>query len=238
MFFSRGRVRGVICKLCSSNVDEDTTSRLWLQLQQNTVVLRLSVSHSNIMQPRTTLTDKAHPYSISFHKGTGRKKEKPGSYICCQNHKLIADIENDIMDPVMQCTTLPSHSGFSQQKLVSFVMKIHTLSIDISLRDSVTPRVIRNISMMFARTFPGGGWYTLVFTMTNGNPSVSSKQHCGKSISLTEAEEVEAARKVHATHARIVTETVPKLDRRRPSGKVTSDPSKKLKSVISLNPKE
>ncbi|GKB89373.1 retrovirus-related pol polyprotein from transposon TNT 1-94 [Tanacetum coccineum] len=30
--FSRGRVRGVICKLCSSNVDEDTASRLWLQL--------------------------------------------------------------------------------------------------------------------------------------------------------------------------------------------------------------
>ncbi|GJT33678.1 retrovirus-related pol polyprotein from transposon TNT 1-94 [Tanacetum coccineum] len=52
-----------ICKLCSSNVDEDTTSRLWLQLQQNTVVLRLSVSHSNLTQPRTTFTDKAHPYS-------------------------------------------------------------------------------------------------------------------------------------------------------------------------------
>ncbi|GJS27495.1 retrovirus-related pol polyprotein from transposon TNT 1-94 [Tanacetum coccineum] len=34
---------------------------------------------------------------------------------------LIADIENDIMDPVMQCTTLTSHSGFSQKKLVSFV---------------------------------------------------------------------------------------------------------------------
>ncbi|GJR79036.1 hypothetical protein Tco_0149821 [Tanacetum coccineum] len=62
-------------------------------------------------------------------------RQKPGQYICCQNHKLIADIENDIMDPVMQCTTLPSHSGFSQQKLVSFVTEIHTLSIDISLRD-------------------------------------------------------------------------------------------------------
>ncbi|GKD55767.1 retrovirus-related pol polyprotein from transposon TNT 1-94, partial [Tanacetum coccineum] len=35
----QSEVRGVICKLCSSNVDEDTTSRLWLQLQQNTVVL-------------------------------------------------------------------------------------------------------------------------------------------------------------------------------------------------------
>ncbi|GJZ71724.1 hypothetical protein Tco_0635575 [Tanacetum coccineum] len=64
-----------------------------------------------------------------------RLRQKPGQYICCQNHKLIADIENDIMDPVMQYTTLPSHSGFSQQKLVSFVTEIHTLSIDISLRD-------------------------------------------------------------------------------------------------------
>ncbi|GJR79666.1 hypothetical protein Tco_0150451 [Tanacetum coccineum] len=62
-------------------------------------------------------------------------RQKPGQYICCQNHMLIADIENDIMDPVMQCTTLPSHSGFSQQKLISFVMEIHTLSIDISFRD-------------------------------------------------------------------------------------------------------
>ncbi|GJZ32603.1 hypothetical protein Tco_0578039, partial [Tanacetum coccineum] len=65
-------------------------------------------------------------------------RQKPGQYICCQNYKLIADIENDIMDPVMQCTTLPSHSGFSQQKLVSFVTEIHTLSIDISLRDLYT----------------------------------------------------------------------------------------------------
>ncbi|GKE27371.1 hypothetical protein Tco_1442755, partial [Tanacetum coccineum] len=38
----------------------------------------------------------------------------------------------------------------------------------------------------------------------------------GKSISITKAKE-EAARKVHATHARIVTETVPKPTRRKPS---------------------
>ncbi|GJT10225.1 hypothetical protein Tco_0857267 [Tanacetum coccineum] len=43
---------------------------------------------------------------------------------------LITDIEDDIMDPVMQCTTLPSHLSFSQQKLVSFVTEIHTTSID------------------------------------------------------------------------------------------------------------
>ncbi|GKB09859.1 hypothetical protein Tco_0843782 [Tanacetum coccineum] len=38
---------------------------------------------------------------------------------------MIVDIEDDIMDPVMQCTTLPSHSSFSQKKLVSFVTEIH-----------------------------------------------------------------------------------------------------------------
>ncbi|GJV19119.1 hypothetical protein Tco_1368139 [Tanacetum coccineum] len=43
---------------------------------------------------------------------------------------LIADIEDDIIDPVMQCTTLPSHSGFSQKKLVSFVTEIHSTTID------------------------------------------------------------------------------------------------------------
>ncbi|GJS24634.1 retrovirus-related pol polyprotein from transposon TNT 1-94 [Tanacetum coccineum] len=73
--FSRGRVRGLL-QVVSSNVDEDTTSKrgggggLWLQLQQNTVVLRLSVSHSNHMQPHAAFKDKAHPYSVSLHKGT------------------------------------------------------------------------------------------------------------------------------------------------------------------------
>ncbi|GJU68402.1 reverse transcriptase domain-containing protein [Tanacetum coccineum] len=51
---------------------------------------------------------------------------------------LIADIEDDIMDLVTQCTTLPGHSGFSQQKLVSFVnglkernkAKMRKISID------------------------------------------------------------------------------------------------------------
>ncbi|GJU27647.1 hypothetical protein Tco_1166268 [Tanacetum coccineum] len=81
-------------------------------------------------------------HQIAMLRTTGSKERSPphnlrqklGQYICCQNHKLIVDIENDIMDPVMQCTTLPSHSGFSQQKLVSFVTEIHTLSIDISFR--------------------------------------------------------------------------------------------------------
>nr|GFC71728.1 Gag-Pol polyprotein [Tanacetum cinerariifolium] len=60
-----------ICKLCSSHVDEYTTLRLWLHLQQNIIVLRLSVSHSNLMQPCTALLYQAHPYSVSLHKGTG-----------------------------------------------------------------------------------------------------------------------------------------------------------------------
>ncbi|GKD89017.1 hypothetical protein Tco_1364524, partial [Tanacetum coccineum] len=60
----------------------------------------------------------------------------------------------------------------------------------------------------------------------------------GKSISKIKAEEAEAAMQVHATHARIVNESVPKLTRRRKLGKVTSDPPKKLKGVPSLTPEE
>nr|GEU94863.1 hypothetical protein [Tanacetum cinerariifolium] len=60
----------------------------------------------------------------------------------------------------------------------------------------------------------------------------------GKSISKTEAKEPEAARQVHHSHARIVTESVPEPTKRRKSGKVTSDPPTKLKGVPSLTPEE
>nr|GEV99089.1 reverse transcriptase domain-containing protein [Tanacetum cinerariifolium] len=64
-----------------------------------------------------------------------------------------------------------------------------------------------------------------------------------KSISIIKAEEEEAARQVHATHSRIVTECVPEPVRRRPLGidfrdtsqvskKVSSDPSQKFKGRI------
>ncbi|GJT50797.1 hypothetical protein Tco_0976954 [Tanacetum coccineum] len=71
----------------------------------------------------------------------------------------------------------------------------------------------------------------------------------GKSISLTKAAEEEAARQVHATHARIVIEFVPKDARRRPSGiafrdtssvtkKMSPNLSNKLSGVQTLTPEE
>ncbi|GKB68277.1 hypothetical protein Tco_0929689 [Tanacetum coccineum] len=71
----------------------------------------------------------------------------------------------------------------------------------------------------------------------------------GKSISLIEAAAEEAARQVHATHERIVTESNPETARIRPSGiafrdtssvskKMSPDPSQKLKGVQTLTPKE
>nr|GEX60229.1 hypothetical protein [Tanacetum cinerariifolium] len=60
----------------------------------------------------------------------------------------------------------------------------------------------------------------------------------GKSISQTKAEEAEAAKKVYATHARIVTEFVLEPTRTRKSSKVTSNPPKKLKGIPSLTPGE
>ncbi|GJT05273.1 hypothetical protein Tco_0839735 [Tanacetum coccineum] len=68
----------------------------------------------------------------------------------------------------------------------------------------------------------------------------------GKSISLAEAKEEAAAREVHDTHARIVTESVPEpartirqssiafRDTSSVSKKRTSDTSQKLKGIQSL----
>ncbi|GKC17794.1 hypothetical protein Tco_1014576 [Tanacetum coccineum] len=59
-------------------------------------------------------------------------------------------------------------------------------------------------------------------SIKEGSPfdSTDHATKLAKSISKTEAEEAEAARKVHATHTRIVTEHVPESIRRRKSGKV------------------
>ncbi|GKE30395.1 hypothetical protein Tco_1445779 [Tanacetum coccineum] len=60
----------------------------------------------------------------------------------------------------------------------------------------------------------------------------------GKSISLTEAEEEAAARQVHATHARIISESIPKHTRRRRSNIAISKTTQKLKGIQSISPAE
>ncbi|GJU39645.1 hypothetical protein Tco_1192602 [Tanacetum coccineum] len=60
----------------------------------------------------------------------------------------------------------------------------------------------------------------------------------GKSISLTEAEEEAAARQVHATHARIVSESIPEPARRRQSDITISKTTQKLKGIQTLIPAE
>nr|GEU39632.1 putative mitochondrial protein [Tanacetum cinerariifolium] len=88
-----------------------------------------------------------------------------------------------------------------------------------------------------------------IFAAENIVPDLDVTLELSKSIRLTKAAEKEAARQVHATHARIVTKSVPEPARRRPSGiairdtpqvskKVFSNPSQKLKGVQSLTPEE
>ncbi|GJU46316.1 retrovirus-related pol polyprotein from transposon TNT 1-94 [Tanacetum coccineum] len=62
-------------------------------------------------------------------------RQKPGQYICCQNHKLIADIENDIMDPVMQCTTSQPFGFLVNKTWLNLSRRYTSYPIDISLRD-------------------------------------------------------------------------------------------------------
>ncbi|GJT91758.1 hypothetical protein Tco_1080603 [Tanacetum coccineum] len=60
----------------------------------------------------------------------------------------------------------------------------------------------------------------------------------GKSISSTEAKEEAAARQVHATHVRIVSESVPEPARRRRSDIAVSETTQKLKGIQTLTPAE
>ncbi|GKE46837.1 hypothetical protein Tco_1478095, partial [Tanacetum coccineum] len=54
----------------------------------------------------------------------------------------------------------------------------------------------------------------------------------GKPMSLTEATKEEAARQVHATHERIVIESVPEPARRRPSEQLVADTMQALKESM------
>nr|GEV90220.1 hypothetical protein [Tanacetum cinerariifolium] len=74
-----------------------------------------------------------------------------------------------------------------------------------------------------------------IFVATNIilNPVVTLE--LGKSISLTKTVEKEAIRQVHATHARIVTESVPEPARRRPSEQLDADTLRALKESKKTN---
>ncbi|GJR45226.1 retrovirus-related pol polyprotein from transposon TNT 1-94 [Tanacetum coccineum] len=87
-------------------------------------------------------------------------RQKPGQYICCQNHKLIADIENDIMDPVAICSSLrvlkPNALIESRAKRSIKISLGHipfqTL-VEHHQVHKLLSRVLRNIIVIFARTF-------------------------------------------------------------------------------------
>ncbi|GJX33707.1 hypothetical protein Tco_0245264 [Tanacetum coccineum] len=74
--------------------------------------------------------------------------------------------------------------------------------------------------------------------MTQLVPELQISFGLGKSISLTEAEEEAAARQVHATHARIVSESILEPARRRQSNIVISETTQKLKGIQTLSPTE
>ncbi|GJU01295.1 hypothetical protein Tco_1111633 [Tanacetum coccineum] len=105
------------------------TSRLWLQLQQNTVVLRFSVSHSNFMQPRAALPYQAHPYS-----GDASKIELTLE----QSQQGVSnDVLTDIMEPSDAMHNLFQPFGVSLKRNLSHLAHgdSHGTSIDFSFTE-------------------------------------------------------------------------------------------------------
>nr|GEW16709.1 hypothetical protein [Tanacetum cinerariifolium] len=91
--------------------------------------------------------------------------------------------------------------------------RTHVTDVDVSeefepelaRKRTTSKRKVKKIVTIFAKD-----------NIITENPNIALE--LGKSISITEAKKEEAVRKVHATHARIVTETFPEPTRRKPSG--------------------
>ncbi|GJT17846.1 hypothetical protein Tco_0876552 [Tanacetum coccineum] len=65
-------------------------------------------------------------------------RRETDQYICCQNHKLIADIENDIMDPVAICSSLrvlkPTNALIeSKQRSIQILVRTHSFQTLVEL---------------------------------------------------------------------------------------------------------
>ncbi|GJV44256.1 retrovirus-related pol polyprotein from transposon TNT 1-94 [Tanacetum coccineum] len=131
----------------------------------------------------------------------------------------------------------------SHQMFIKYSTNIPVADVDVSEESDSEPARKRTASRRVIKK------KVTISIADNIIPDPDVALELGKSISLTEATEEEASRKVHATHARIVTKSVPEPARRRPSGiafrdtswvskKVSSDPSQKLKGVHSLTPEE
>ncbi|GKA34076.1 retrovirus-related pol polyprotein from transposon TNT 1-94 [Tanacetum coccineum] len=104
--------------------NEDTASRLWLQLQQNTLVLRLSVNHSNLMQPLYNIHRTKHiPTLFVYHfikEQTNRK------------HKVVRLEINPMIQPE------PEDLPKDNPKLEIAVLSMSMLVKDIRSQDAKT----------------------------------------------------------------------------------------------------
>ncbi|GJT83522.1 hypothetical protein Tco_1057864 [Tanacetum coccineum] len=108
----------------------------------------------------------------------------------------------------------------------------HMADVDISEESEPKPAKKKTTSRRVVKK------KVIISAKDNIIPDLDVALELGKSISQTEAEEAEAAKKVYATQARIMTKPVPEPARRRKSGKVAFDPLKKLKCVPSLTLEE
>ncbi|GJX00509.1 hypothetical protein Tco_0184422 [Tanacetum coccineum] len=120
--------------------------------------------------------------------------------------------------------------------------------VDVSEESDSEPAIMKTASRRVVKK------KVTIFIVDNIIPDPAIALELGKSTSLSEAVEEEAARQVHATYARIVTESEPKPAKKRTGSRTTSDvviqdtPSAlkpkpttsklKLKSAQSLTPEE
>ncbi|GJT83166.1 hypothetical protein Tco_1057508 [Tanacetum coccineum] len=200
--------------------------------ESNAICLRRTIDCSNIM------------YICQSFKGKTRSlvtKKTDISYVRSSRNSNLMNIHQMTLDH--SSSSLGPHC---------LMMSVH-ISSGLVLHLDVGIHCISKFPSIYIQLF----WNTLTHDAKTGRsllhdnivPKPDLALELGKSISLTEAEEEAVAREVHATHARIVSESEPEPTQRRQSGiafrdsfivskKRSSDSSKKLKGIQTLTPAE
>ncbi|GKC42293.1 hypothetical protein Tco_1060015 [Tanacetum coccineum] len=236
-------------KISSTNVRLETT----MQQKVETFQVIIDVIKHSTRFKAFTITAKVPEIFMQHFWYTIKKVKDSESYeFLLANKKCIVDAEvfRKIMDICLRVEgeefTLKSRGKGSQGKKT-----IDTPVVDVDVSEESKPEPAKKRRTASRRVVKKKD---TISTADNIIPDPDVALELGKSISLTEAAEEEAARQVHAMHARIVTESVPKPAKNKTGSRSTgsvviqdtpSSPKSKpatsklkLKGIPSLTPEE
>ncbi|GJV66749.1 hypothetical protein Tco_1482258 [Tanacetum coccineum] len=203
-------------KISSTNVRLETTMQ---QKEETFQVVIDVIKHSTCFKAFTITAEVPEVFMQHFWYTIKKVKDSESYEFLLANKKCIVDAEvfRKIMDICLRVEgeefTLKSRGKGSQGKKT-----IDTPVVDVDVSKESKPKPAKKRRTTSRRVVKKKD---TISTADNIIPDPDVSLELGKSISLTEAAEEEAAKQVHAMHVRIVTESVPKPAKNKTASRST-----------------